>query len=390
MLTCALRAGLLISMLSFASLASALEVTITAQYRGGGSGQFENTTPPAGFCRNWPSLCAAGGTVSLPITYDKRSTHLAPDLRDRFFIQTPGRREVEVRHEVTGEPRRMTFAVQAVSQVSVLNSNTHSLLGGFAGGCVSSASIGRPARFIYHTRVTDPQNPTPCWATYSWAPPTQADITQVLEMGIGYELDIPPPYRLRAGIYRGSLTYRVGPGGDFDFGNNVTNLSGDTLTINFELDVQHAFIFEFPPGSERAVLEPKDGWQAWLGGGQAPRRLYRDLPFRLWSTGPFKAYKLCQHNAAGTCGIRNDASHEVPVNVAITLPAGVEQQGRPVQRLSLPTGRAAALTFESAMPTLNRPGQLHFEVARSDVQAMLTHPGSTYAGQVTVVFDADL
>lgn len=69
-------------------------------------------------------------------------------------------------------------------------------------------------------------------------------------------------------MYRGSLTYTIGPGGDFDFGNNVTGLSGDTLVINFELDVQHAFIFEFPPGSERAVLEPKGGWQAWLDGGQ--------------------------------------------------------------------------------------------------------------------------
>lgn len=71
-------------------------------------------------------------------------------------------------------------------------------------------------------------------------------------------------------MYRGSLTYTIGPGGDFDFGNNVTGLSGDTLVINFELDVQHAFIFEFPPGSERAVLEPKGGWQAWLDGGQPP------------------------------------------------------------------------------------------------------------------------
>ena len=128
----------------------------------------------------------------------------------------------------------------------------------------------------------------------------------------------------------------------------------------------------------------------WLGGGQAPGLIYRDLPFRLWSTGPFKAYKLCQHYTAGTCGIRNDASHEVPVTVAITLPGGIEHQGRPVQQLALPSGQAAALAFESAMPTLNRPGQLRFQVERNDVQAMLRHPGATYAGQVTVVFDAEL
>ncbi|UVL20645.1 hypothetical protein LOY42_06985 [Pseudomonas sp. B21-023] len=86
----------------------------------------------------------------------------------------------------------------------------------------------------------------------------QADVE---ELSIGFDMNIPPPYRLKAGTYRGSITYRIGPGGDFDFGNDVSNLSGDSLTVNFELDVQHAFMFEFPPGSERAVLEPRNGWQ---------------------------------------------------------------------------------------------------------------------------------
>lgn len=385
-----LRVGLVAGLLAFAPLASALEVTLSAQYRGGGSGRFENTTPPAEFCRVWSALCASTGTVSLPISYQKTSINLAPDLRDRYFVKLPGRREVEVRHQQTGEPRQMTFEVRSISQEAVLGSPYNPLNGSFSGGCRGKNSVGNQSRFRYHTSLVNPQSPTPCVISYSWVPDDQVDTTTVLDTGISFELDIPPPYRLRAGMYRGSLTYTIGPGGDFDFGNNVTGLSGDTLVINFELDVQHAFIFEFPPGSERAVLEPKDGWQAWLGGGQAPGLIYRDLPFRLWSTGPFKAYKLCQHYTAGTCGIRNDASHEVPVTVAITLPGGIEHQGRPVQQLALPSGQAAALAFESAMPTLNRPGQLRFQVERNDVQAMLRNPGATYAGQVTVVFDAEL
>ncbi|MGG7598243.1 hypothetical protein ACQ4OD_14540 [Pseudomonas sp. WC1] len=215
----------------------------------------------------------------------------------------------------------------------------------------------------------------------------QADVE---ELSIGFDMNIPPPYRLKAGTYRGSITYRIGPGGDFDFGNDVSNLSGDSLTVNFELDVQHAFMFEFPPGSERAVLEPRNGWQAWLAGGKAPQRLYRDLPFRVWSTGPFKVYKLCQYDTGAKCAIKNDGGEQVPVDVAMSLPAGVQHLGQSVERLALPTGRPAALQFEAAMPTLNRPGQLHFEVGRNDVQDMLKHPGSTYTGQVTVVFDAEL
>lgn len=74
----------------------------------------------------------------------------------------------------------------------------------------------------------------------------------------------------------------------------------------------------------------------------------------------------------------------------MTLPAGILHQGRPVTRLSLPTGPAAALQFESMQPTLNRGGQLHFSVARNGVQAMLKQPGTTYSGEATVIFDAEL
>jgi hypothetical protein len=118
--------------------------------------------------------------------------------------------------------------------------------------------------------------------------------------------------------------------------------------------------------------------------------LYRDLPFRLWSTGPFKVYKLCQYDTGGSCAIRNTDLHQVPVHVSMSLPAGIQHRGQGVDRVTLPTGRGAALQFEAATPTLNRPGQLHFEVASNDVQAMLGHAGSTYSGMATVIFDAEL
>jgi len=74
----------------------------------------------------------------------------------------------------------------------------------------------------------------------------------------------------------------------------------------------------------------------------------------------------------------------------MSLPAGIEHAGAPVQRLALPSGRLAALQFDAAMATLNRPGQLHFQVAQDDMDGMLRYPGTTYTGQVTVVFDAEL
>ncbi|MCG8295003.1 hypothetical protein [Pseudomonas entomophila] len=386
------RQGLAAALSLCAPFALGLEATISAQYLGGGSGRFDNTTPPARLCQHWASLCNGTSTVEIPISYVKRSRQDAADLRDRFYLQFPGRREVDVYHDQTGESRRMTFQFESISQKTVSRNVSYSPnMGSISGGCNGWTTLTSHSTntIRFHTGVVQPSAPTPCWTRYSWAPAGHVDVSEITEMGMSYALDIPPPYRLRAGIYRGSVTYSIGPGGDFDFGNGVTALSGDSLTLSFVLDVQHAFVFEFAQGSERAVLEPKGGWSAWLAGRGAPQGLYRDLPFRLWSTGPFKVYKLCQHYARAGCGIRNGSGHEVPVEVALSLPAGIQHRGGSVQRLALPSGRAAALEFESVMPTLNRPGLLHFAVGRDDVTGMLAYPGSTYSGLATVVFDAE-
>ncbi|NTY95363.1 hypothetical protein FCH83_26065 [Pseudomonas putida] len=209
-------------------------------------------------------------------------------------------------------------------------------------------------------------------------------------MGVSYNLNMPAPFRMKTGIYRGSVTYSVGPGGDFDFGDGVTALSANSVTINLVLDVQHAFFFDFPPGTDRAVLEPRDGWQNWLAGGSVPQRLYRDLPFRLSSSGPFKVYKMCQYVIGARCGIANEQGDQVPVLLSMSLPPGIKYRGQPVESLALPTGRAQALQFEAVQPTLNRPGQMHFEIAKEDVRRMLPNAGSVYTGLATVVFDAEL
>jgi len=390
-----LRGCLGAALLLVAPMVSALDVTITAEYRGGGTGRFDNTTPPGGLCSSWPSTCRNRTTVELPITYDKKTTKGAADPRDEFYFKVPARREVDVYHDGTGESRRLTFQWTAISQrVETANNIIYHPLYqmDYQGGCsrVGSVTQLRPAVVTYLFDITQPSAPSPCWANGRNSPDGRVEIASVVDTSVAYTIDITPPFRMPSGTWRGSVTYSIGPGGDFDFGNDVTALSGDSLTVNFVLDVEHAFIFEFPPGSDRAVLEPPGGWQGWLAGGKPPQRLARDLPFRVWSTGPFKVYKLCEHYADTRCAIRNHAADQVPVEVAMSLPAGIEHQGAPVQRLALPSGRLAALQFDAAMATLNRPGQLHFQVARDDMDSMLRYPGTTYTGQVTVIFDAEL
>lgn len=74
------------------------------------------------------------------------------------------------------------------------------------------------------------------------------------------ELFTPNPLGMLAGHYTGSLTYTVGPNGDFDFGD-VMLPSSPILTMNFNLDVQHTLKVDVPPGGERSSCSPAGGWQ---------------------------------------------------------------------------------------------------------------------------------
>ncbi|HKS12088.1 MAG TPA: hypothetical protein VJS90_03520 [Pseudomonas sp.] len=372
-----------------APVAAAFEVTISARYRGGSNDKFENTTPVADFCGSWSEPCTTQSLVDLPITYAKRVALGEP--REQFFIQPPSRKRLDIFHETTGESFGLDFQVRAVAQmVSASNwvlSPVYSAT--LEGGCsYRTIMIGRTTPFIWY--YPNPPAPSPCYGVSRRATAADVITATVSEMAITYLLITPQPYRMKPGIYRGSLDLTIGPGGDFDFGDNVTELNTNVVRVNFVLDVEHLFLLSFPPGSDIAVLEPPGGWEGWLTRGRPPQRLLRDLPMQVWSTGPVSVYKLCQYSVGSRCGIRNDVRHVVPLDVAMSLPEGIRYQGQPVRRLRIPSGRESAIALEAIQPTSNRTGQLHFDVAGSDVPGMLPHAGKQYAGQVTIVFDSEL
>ena len=382
--------GLMILLMQFSPGAQALEVTVSAQYMGGASGQFENTTPIAEFCQRFGYYCVGRDVVDLPLTYNKEVNAAGP--REQFFIKMPGVRQVDVFHEVTGELHTLLFEFTGVSQTTTgppyYNSPVYNAV--LQGGCGKVGTVANPPRNLFLWSITHPAAPTGCYSLNEKTNIVYPQFVDVIDMGVSYKLTSPIPLRMRTGIYRGSAIFSVGPGNDFDFGDGVTGLVSNSVKINFALDVQHAFSFNFPPGTERAVLEPRDGWQHWLAGGSVPQRLYRDLPFRLSSTGPISVYKLCQYDIDPHCGIVNEKGDKVPVLLSLSLPGGLQYHGKPVQKVALPTGRAQALKFEAVQPTFNRPGQMHFEIAKEDVRHMLPNAGSVYTGLATVVFDAEL
>lgn len=392
MKTALIRTSLLLA-LAFSLPAQAQQATISAEYRGGSD--FINTTPSAGFCVQWPEQCSIRGveTVALPITYSKRTVRGAPDIRDRFYIHLPGRRSFTVTNDRSGESHELVFQITNVSQrvESANNGGVPVFTQSTGAGCIYQFTAGIPRRWArYLWRVRDPVSPVHCSSSSQVGSPGDVVQSVVNELGIVYQLTMPSPLKMKQGTYRGQLHYTIGPNADFDFGNGVTNLSSDTLTLNFELSVVHAFVIDFPANSDRVVLEPPGGWGQWLHRRQPPRRLYRDLPLRIWSSGPFTLHSLCEHAQGNQCAIRNlDNGHQVPVQVALTLPGGIQHNGQPVNRLAVPVDRASAIELESIEPVINRSGMLHFEAGAAAVAEMIGYPGSRYEGDVTVVFDAD-
>lgn len=384
---------LVLAALGHGSIAWALEATISARYRGDGQGRFENTTPQAGFCTRWPNSCLEVQTIGLPIEFTKTSIAWASDGRDQFFVQLPFSKTFNVSHAVTGETHALTFEITHVSQRLSGGLETNPIFTQYmSGGCGYKQTYGSHGGFSqYLWTVKNPSNPSACYSSNPSSIVGLVTENEAREMGIVYNLKMPSALKMKQGIYRGSIDFSVGPGGDFDFGNGVTHLNDTRLTLNFELDVQHAFVLQFPPGSDRAVLEPPGGWQVWLGGRGRPPRVERDIPFRIWSTGPFKVYKRCGTSlGSDKCGILNRFYDTAAVDVSIDLPPEIHHQGKPVRRVDIPTGLRNALSFEHWLAAGNRPANLHFEVSGNELNDLFAEPGSTFEGRVTLIFDSDL
>lgn len=385
------RRLLLIGALVLAVPAQALEVTLSAQYRGENPAKFEHTTPPASACPIKPTFCRNALTVTLPITYTKL-TKVTNEPRENFYVSVPASRQVDIYHEQSGEAHQVLLDFPSISQrVASPNRGRNPANTRYGrGGCnVQGAVWTSPNEVLTHWNM--PRRPGECWTRPESAGFGQQETVSTSELSLVYTLGLPPTYKLKPGIYRGSVTYSLGAGGDFDFGNDVTALNSNEVKINIVLDVQHSFRVEFPLGFDHAVLEPPGGWAAWLDGGRIPPRLYSDLSMRLWSSGPFKVYKLCEYDVGDGCGIRNRRGEEVGLKVAITMPYGIRYQGwQTVTNKPLPTGRAGALELEAMLHTVNGPSQLHFEVAQVDLRPMLDRAGELYSGKVTVIFDAEI
>lgn len=385
------RVALMLLSLLGAQRLEAMDITITAEYRGGGAMEWVHTTPPAPNCIVVPGLCRGAISVAVPVSYRKHVVTSSTDPRSNFYGTLPASRQFQLIHDQSGDTRQAGLSFHNYSQAVDYQdpgrnpANTEYRMGGNCG--VQNPKPQTATKILTHWRYS--YFPGLCYtrAAY-WDQPATVDVS---DLALTYKLELPPAYFLKAGRYRGTVTYSLGAGGDFDFGDNVTGLNDQTATFTVILDVKHEFRVDFDAGFEHATLEPPGGWDAWLDGSRIPPRIYSDKSWQLTSTGPFRVYKFCEFESGEHCGIRNRRGQQVPLQVLITMPYSVRHDGwQSVKRWQLPTGRAAGLELQSVLQTLNEPGQLHFEVVEADLPPMFVNANERYSGQVTLVFDAEL
>jgi len=365
--------------------------------------KFVNTTPVAGYCLILPGQCAANGfsSVNFPIDFDAVKG-LDPDeaLADRrkaAYMSVPsGFRTVTITNDQTGASSQVQWRISGFGGRYILSQGT------WHGHLWESTWVNAPSPCKYGGVGSG--NAT--FYDYFWKVPQSATSACIKmpkveipapfryrNMNLSYEMHTPNPLAMEMGTYSGSITYGIGPGQDFDFGD-IMLPSDDHITFNFKLSVNHLLGVEFPPGANRVVLQPKGGWQRWLSTGLPPPFLFADHDFKISSSGRFKVYIECQYAVQGTCGIRSADQEQPSVGVVLelTLPAGIvtDSAGQPVHRVRLHSGASHAVVFRTLISQFARKATLHYVVSSASTGLMVKHPGSTYTGNATIIFDADI
>ncbi|MBS0042540.1 hypothetical protein KFE26_09540 [Shewanella sp. M16] len=197
---------------------------------------------------------------------------------------------------------------------------------------------------------------------------------------IGYKLQPPDPLKMENGTYKGSLTLSLGRNKDLDFGD--ATYSDSNVTIEFTLRVTHQLKVEFPAGSNKVILQPPKGWFQWINSGKTPPNLKAELPFKLWFSAPFDvSLSYCQYQNNGQCQLKNiKNSHKTNIEISY-----INGEGK-----SYPLSTSKYHFTNTDREYINVARKLLFEISKTNLTEMMKYPGSTYQGDVTIMFEAEI
>lgn len=403
------RQGLLVGALcgAFAAPANALVQDITAVFNPDPASplknEFVNTTPESGVCTfHIPARCKQLNIFTIRAAFYAVSQEpIYPNPknpRQGAMWKVPSEwRDVVVTHTRTGEVATVQMRIAGIGhrwdirpgvgvwELPGIPWNWQWKLA--PSPCEGTGYIAASTRLVLFFWLV-PEGAGVC----SRQPGTEIDALEYNHIEYAYALKTPNPLSMSSGQYTGSIKYTIGPGGDFDFGDNM-KANDDIFLFNFTLDVQHTLKVEVPPGGNRVELVPQGGWQAWLQRNRRPERLFRDQTFNISASSRFKMQLDCEYgDGSNQCYVREPNSGDaVPLNISVTLPTGLtDAAGQPVNRRPLLRDGSGTELFQPGHYVDRKPGLLHFEITREHVEQMLTGVAKTYSGNVTVIWDSEL
>ena len=364
--------------------------------------KFVNTTPESGLCAWHPPMfpmCKALGiftirTNDIVFTSNRPVPAHHDNERQGFMAKVPSNwRDLSVVHSGTGDVQTVQMRIAGIGMKTWVANPPGTEAWGprwsiWPYAPAPCQSTGYAALNIYYAMWfwVVPEGVGTCSRKALFDVPSMR--TETFEYA--YEIKNPNPLTMSTGQYTGSLTYSLGPGQDFDFGD-VMEPNDSTLTFNVTLDVQHSLKVEVPPGGNRVELAPQGGWQGWLNQGRRPTRLFRDQTFNISASSRFKMKLECGLEMGDTCGLRNADNHRVPMQISVSLPNGLTRaDGSPVNRQPLVLSGSGTELFQPGFYVDRKPGTLHFEVGGDDTKEMLKHGGSQYSGTATVIWDSEV
>ena len=367
--------------------------------------EFINTTPTSGLCLTFPSMCKPP-LYSIRLGMEPTTQYAIPanpsSLRDSAMFKVPAdTRTVQVTSP-SGQTAEVAFSITAFSATIRTNPYVNTITSVNSGPFLAHDALwGQNWSYFAAAPCTLGAQMTALSyldADFFWFTPVQQACGKLPKFeipwlrlrntSVAYRMTTPDPLSMESGTYVGSITYSIGPNGDFDFGDNLTT-SVTEVTFNLSLDVQHTLKFQFPANYNRISLYPAGGWQQWLDRGRRPEALAASQAFNIWASTPLSVELQCEYTEASQCGIRNPAGHTVTVDTRITLPNGLrDASSQPVNRYLLTT---TPTIFSPSHYVDNGAATLQFNVERDQVASMIAdHSGSTYRGTITVIFDSEL
>lgn len=374
----------------WAGPAAAIEHQISASLKRGAGrdGQvFVNTTPVSGICRSVMYFCGDFPfSVMTRIVADGPKhmvarTEPGPDGSD-LLLKVPGPMEIEITHTGLGVSRTLKFVPKLFGMSLEMPESPNSASWQPDPECSFGARGGSTPRSYQFAWLLAPEKPV-C-RMFSRVERT---ITRISNISLGYEMVAAAAHDMPAGVYRGSLRYTVGEGGDLDLGAGFTYNTNE-LVFNVNLTVTQEMAVQLASGSASVELLPPGGWQQW--GTQPPPYLKAELPFYLSASGPFKVYLSgCDIPMGDGCGIRHAFFNKnIPLQIAVTLP-GMKRDDADVSLLVLSNNRdASPLLAPDTGAVARRLSQVHFNVNWPESKDMRRY-GGKFVGNVTLMFDAD-